>query len=406
MCISAFASGAIGHLPHNQGEESHWETFNCQGTELAFRLDEMAKRLFLQEATYRALCSKGRWDLAIPPDLDTFVNRWLHEMNGRLTHEQRLEETQIELITNLWTCYQKRFILDYSIPIPSKTKSTLFYVQDKHAVFVQLPHLLGTGATSKVWLGWDCSTGNACACAVYEEEQFYKNHLETSDLFTLHQPLVYASSLKFRAIFQESFDCDLAKAIQMGLLSSFEKQKNVALQLLHILKDIHPSGTHRDLKPQNALFKKEDGRVKLTDFEIFTKHNDIRKKSLPSGTCTHMSPEFARKIQNKEPYDSCIEPSYDIFTLGMIFHELFFSSPGEKIRFPWFVDEKSIDDKRKAVQHVLKTLSTYASEHWMKEEPKNKKSVSHLIWRMTHYDPLERPPAQEALDLLFTISEL
>ncbi len=72
---------------------------------------------------------------------------------------------------------------------------------------------------------------------------------------------------------------------------------------------------HRDLKPQNILFR-EDGEAVLTDFGIAKQQDDgsLTRSGMVVGTAAYLSPEQGRglKVDNRS----------DLYSLGVVFYEL------------------------------------------------------------------------------------
>ncbi|KAJ8248122.1 hypothetical protein GJAV_G00238560 [Gymnothorax javanicus] len=98
---------------------------------------------------------------------------------------------------------------------------------------------------------------------------------------------------------------------KMEILDVFQK---IVLGVEYIHTQDH---IHRDLKPDNILFKR-DGTVKIGDFGLVTTIKSKSGRSIERtkgvGTTSYMSPEQ----ENQSSYDEKV----DIFALGLIFFEL------------------------------------------------------------------------------------
>ncbi|XP_078348684.1 eukaryotic translation initiation factor 2-alpha kinase 3-like [Oculina patagonica] len=113
-------------------------------------------------------------------------------------------------------------------------------------------------------------------------------------------------------------------------------------QILEAVDYIHSKGLmHRDLKPSNIFFS-SDGSVKVGDFGLvtaYTSENDINLLIKDDKTHTHhvgtelyMSPE---QVEGK-----AYSYKVDIFALGLIFFELFYSFGTEMERMKVISDVK------------------------------------------------------------------
>ena len=80
----------------------------------------------------------------------------------------------------------------------------------------------------------------------------------------------------------EKLDFDLKKGKEDGKVSAKESLE-IGLQLVKIIDQMKSAGTfHRDLKPQNVLLKKQNGKweIKLTDFALadpYTAYNSTTR---------------------------------------------------------------------------------------------------------------------------------
>lgn len=108
----------------------------------------------------------------------------------------------------------------------------------------------------------------------------------------------------------------LRDLIHRGNLSFLDKM-NLAIQLCDGLQAAHRSGlVHRDIKSSNVVVDKTQ-RARILDFGLAKQVGDteITKADTTMGTVSYMSPEQTK--------GSNIDQRSDIFSLGVVFYELF-----------------------------------------------------------------------------------
>ena len=120
----------------------------------------------------------------------------------------------------------------------------------------------------------------------------------------------------------ETLEQFMAKG-QVDELTALEIVRSLALA---IQETHHHSFVHRDLKPQNVIFKvskKTQKRVwKLIDFGMSEDFSDRSKESLMkdrTGTVCYMAPEILNESLTGGVYDQRV----DVYSLGVILFELF-----------------------------------------------------------------------------------
>ena len=92
------------------------------------------------------------------------------------------------------------------------------------------------------------------------------------------------------------------------------------------LAAIHDAGiVHRDVKPDNML-RMEDGRLVLSDFGLATDLPDSTMVSVFVGTPHYMAPE----VREGDPATT----RSDVWSLGVVLHEIFFGTPSGAARSP------------------------------------------------------------------------
>ena len=194
------------------------------------------------------------------------------------------------------------------------------------------------------------------------------------------------------------FDC-----LTMGSIALYMKKT------LLILRSLHESGIiHGDIKPQNILFNRKTGDLKLIDFGN-AKEFSAEKKSTMIGSKFFRAPEI---IANYEYYDFGV----DIWNLGLVFGSLIFR------RYPllYFKEPQCLLDvivKMFGKDKLFKFLNKYslkisdekkkryfgmAAEQFRGFINKNNQdnldqNVLDLLQKMLVIDPQERITAMDAL---------
>ncbi|GAA4811660.1 hypothetical protein GCM10011365_17950 [Marinicella pacifica] len=168
-----------------------------------------------------------------------------------------------------------------------------------------------------------------------------------------------------------------------------------AMALLAALKVTHNQNIiHRDLKPENIMLT-HSGQLKVLDFGISRLESKINSpKTSPNhdklavnttvqgaimGTLTYMSPEQATGDE--------VTTASDIYTLGLVFQELFSQTPVYKKDL---TAEQLLDHSSQA-----KTQKPTDLSH----------DLTHLIERMKSASPAQRPTAVDALAMLKKIQQ-
>lgn len=165
---------------------------------------------------------------------------------------------------------------------------------------------------------------------------------------------------------------DLSQAIYSQMLSLSDKI-SVASQLVEILDEIQNNGkaiiVHGDLKPSNILL---DSKLQcfLTDFGISQILKKTERMKQSSGFTLLYSPP-------EQVLDNQVEASSDIWSLGIVFYELFFDTQL---------------DKQTADQYGLYNKAEQGALLVNKSLIKTpiKEQIAQLICKMTVFNPLAR----------------
>jgi Tol biopolymer transport system component/predicted Ser/Thr protein kinase len=195
---------------------------------------------------------------------------------------------------------------------------------------------LGAGGMGEVYCARDTRLAREVALKILRPEvandpsRRQRFELEARAVAALNHPNIVAIyDVGDGYIVSELVDGEALRGAKLGL----RKTLDIAVQIASGLAAAHAAGiTHRDLKPANILLTRE-GRVKILDFglakihappvaaaaapaETVTVHTD---PGVVMGTVDYMSPEQVRGMD--------VDPRSDIFSFGVILHELFTGAP-------------------------------------------------------------------------------
>jgi serine/threonine-protein kinase len=161
---------------------------------------------------------------------------------------------------------------------------------------------------------------------------------------------------------------DLAGVLRRLGRPSREKAVEIARQICLGLAAAHENKVlHRDLKPANIMIDGR-GRVRITDFGLAGFLDELQKTESRAGTPAYMAPE--------QLTDGKVSVRSDIYSLGLIFYELF---TGKRV-----FDTNDVEELKR--KHTSGTVSTPSSV--MEEiDP----AVERVILRCLEQEPEHRP---------------
>lgn len=221
-----------------------------------------------------------------------------------------------------------------ALPASSPTEGTGFRaVADDNSVDVvagfRVGRQLGQGGMATVFEALHLASGQRCALKRVREDarkdpqfidRFLREVRAASELDHPHICKVFAGGDDGKDVFMavellEGGDLDQLLSRSGGRLPAAAATV-VVCELLEALAYAHKHGiVHRDIKPANVMLS-GDGVVKLVDFGIARKNDDVRLTAtgLVVGTPAYMSPEQARGQD--------LDARSDLFSVGVLFVEL------------------------------------------------------------------------------------
>lgn len=181
--------------------------------------------------------------------------------------------------------------------------------------------------------------------------------------------------------------CDTIDEDELRGLSR-EDRLLVCLTAAYSVKCLHGEGiVHCDLKPSNILVKRTrtgNFTAAIIDFDAsFFEGTMMGTDDEVNGDLTYLAPESFMRMYGE---DSCITRSADIFSLGLVFHEILCGT----------LPEINTDEYEYPFESVLDSaepkLDGSLPEH-----------IGSLIARMLSADACQRPDIDEVFDVLGTI---
>ncbi len=184
---------------------------------------------------------------------------------------------------------------------------------------------LGSGGLGRVWLGWDPELRRNVAIKVIERDNWAQN--EARSIARLdHRAVVKVFEVGFDRLVMEVLDGgslqDEIEVLRAGEASHLTLFKDRLLCLLHIAEGLaycHERGVlHRDVKPGNVLFARDDPYPRLIDFGLAHVPGgfalDITQNLV--GSPAYIAPEQI------ELGETGADPRSDQFSFGVLAYEL------------------------------------------------------------------------------------
>lgn len=150
-----------------------------------------------------------------------------------------------------------------------------------------------------------------------QEYQIIKN-IQLDGIIKTHDIVKYNNSY---ALILEDFKGIKLQSILREAPIDIKTFLHMAISLTDTLDNLHKENiVHKDIKPQNILFNKEDGSIKITDFGISSvlthENEEIYNTDVIQGTLAYMSPEQTGRMNRN------VDHRTDLYSLGITFYEM------------------------------------------------------------------------------------
>jgi serine/threonine protein kinase len=192
----------------------------------------------------------------------------------------------------------------------------------------ELLEQIGSGATSRVYRGRDCRSGEFVAIKVIHIESIapdFQRRLRNEP--EIQQGVGHENIVRLIDWFElgEEFflvmECVDGRSLHSIIHSSgapmpFERARGYLLQILSGIEHLHSLGiVHRDIKPANILIA-DDGSAKLADFGI------AKFDWQPGGTATRLGLGTPEYMSPEQASGGTIDRRSDLYSLGITFYEM------------------------------------------------------------------------------------
>lgn len=206
-------------------------------------------------------------------------------------------------------------------------------------------------------------------------------------------------------------DLNLRQYIQQDQhkASSFETKIHISIQIINAIKNIHLKNVvHYDIKPENILLEKYGKlfKIKISDFglaqEVKDENDDFQMIGI---SFMYASPEYlvsflkAKNLSIKLYY----KPNFkdDIWSFGLILHDLFFGPFEEKLPYLKFLDsnpdgyltEEKIEELRTSIFEASTTFRSSLGNE-------NNDKINNIINECLQIDSEKRPNAEQVREML------
>ncbi len=267
----------------------------------------------------------------------------------------------------------------------------------------RIDSLLGEGGMGAVYKAYDTELGRTVALKLVKKElaasrqimQRFKQELllaskiSHKNILRIHD-LGEVDGIKFISMAYVEGP-DLAGLIVKGGRLTPERALKFAKQLCSALEAAHHEGVvHRDLKPQNILIDQQTDQLYVSDFGLAKSLEPdmtaMTQAGQVLGTPRYMSPE---QVEAKD-----IDQRSDVYSLGMIFYEMFTSELPFRAESTFQLMYKHVNEPPKDPRAVCPELPVYLGNVILKcleKDPANRYQSAREI--LTDLETQSAPPS-------------
>lgn len=228
------------------------------------------------------------------------------------------------------------------------------------------------------------------------------------------------AGMKRFAIQMELFTEDISE--RKMVLEDGPQIVKLAAKVVHTVRALHEKAQyiHRDLKPKNFFWKKENGqeRVVVADFGLAEREGEPRMGQQLVGTRAYLAPELSFRRVREEPVCQTFAwcKKADIFAVGMTLLDLLGEEKEVHLKKMVYALHGPFLPTEVPTTKMLHRIRAYARLHkayYVHGRPEYaahpQEAVLHafrqLIWQMIHPDPVRRPNLDKVEDTLREIQE-
>lgn len=317
---------------------------------------------------------------------------------------------------NLNTCHD---IISCSVQL--QKKNVKVFIAKDHSIFIE-ETFLDKGTYKKVFSGKALMDDRDIAILEVEINNDQVKAATKKELKILQKlkgipgiVQVYGSYKKRdenKRIIIEEFCNEGALLYHIDSLSKHER-RDVAIQLLFIMQEIHKAGIrYCDMKPDNVLIKRNRETNTLTvHLGDFGMAMELGVTNPRGGTPDFMAPEVLCEVLGKgQPiHDIHGQIKAEIFELGVVFLQLFdFNNALSFSSTPWTNEiTKLLSDRSyqiKDLKDEIYRLSNLIIPRAKKVSDSEKKFYKTIAAMVNPYDPLVRPDLEDVMQQINNIS--